>query len=85
MMPKLSKEQRDALNQQPGKPLQVEDEETHKKYVLIDQQALPTLWEDYIRREVQQGLDAIDRGEVEPWDIEATVAEAKRRHGAADQ
>jgi hypothetical protein len=35
MNPKLTAEMRDALLQQPGKPVTVEDDQTHLRYVLI--------------------------------------------------
>ncbi len=85
MTPKLTKELREALQREPTKPLRVQDDETNRVYVIFDEQALPTLWDDYIRKEVHHGLAAIARGEVEEWDIEATIAEAKRRHAATDR
>lgn len=36
--------------------------------------------EDYVRREVQRGLEQSERGEVAPWNVHATLAEAHRRH-----
>jgi len=75
---------RAALRQDPAKPLRIEDDETQRVYVLVDEQALPTLWDEYIRREVQRGVDELDRGEGVPLDIEATIAEARRRHAARD-
>ncbi len=77
MTPKLTKELRLALQASPGKPLRVEDEETHKVYLVMSEETLPTLWEDYIRREVKRGLDAIGRGEVEDWDIESIKTEGR--------
>jgi hypothetical protein len=35
MTPKINEEIRQALHQQQGKPLEVEDEQTHLKYVMI--------------------------------------------------
>ena len=35
MLPKLTAEMRDALLQQPGQPVTVEDDQTHLHYVLI--------------------------------------------------
>mgnify|MGYP000896169049 FL=1 len=78
MTPKLTSEQRLALQANPGKPLRVEDDQTDTVYLVLPEEALPTLWEDYIRREVKKGLDAIDRGEVEDWDIESIKAEARQ-------
>ena len=78
MIPKLTDEQRLALEANPGRPLCVEDEQTQKVYLVMSEEALPTLWDDYIRREVKKGLDAIDRGEVEDWDIESIKAEGRQ-------
>lgn len=80
MRPKrtITDEIRDALRREPAKPLCVEDDVTQKVDVIVDEQAWPTLWDESIRREVQLGLAAIDRGEVEEWDIEATIAIAQR-------
>ncbi len=35
MRPKLTNEMREALQQTEGRPVQVEDEETHQEYVLV--------------------------------------------------
>ncbi len=78
MTPKLTDELRLALEANPGKPIRVEDEQTQKVYLVMSEEALPTLWEDYIRREVKRGLDAIERGEVEDWEIESIKAEGRQ-------
>ena len=78
MIAKLTAEQRQALQANPQKPLRVEDEETRKVYLVVAEEALPTLWEDYIDREVRKWLDAADRGEVEDWDIESIKSEARQ-------
>jgi len=78
MTPKLTEEQRQALQANPEKPLRVEDEQTHKVYLVVGEEALPTLWQDYIDREVKKGLDAVDRGEVEDWDIESIKSEGRQ-------
>ncbi len=78
MTPKLTDEQRQALQANPDVPLRVEDEQTHKVYLVVGEEALPTLWEDYIDREVRKGLAAIDRGEVEDWDVESIKSEGRQ-------
>ena len=78
MTPKLTEEQRRALQADTEKPLRVEDEQTHKVYLVVAEEALPTLWQDYIEREVKKGLEAVDRGEVEDWDIESIKSEGRR-------
>jgi hypothetical protein len=35
MAPKINEEIRQALHEQPGKPIEVEDDQTHLKYVVI--------------------------------------------------
>ncbi len=74
MTPKLTDEQRMALQANPGKPLRVEDEQTQQVYLIMSEQALPTMWEEYIRREVEKGLDAVDQGDAEDRDIESIKA-----------
>ncbi|MFH1264689.1 MAG: hypothetical protein ABIK89_03135 [Planctomycetota bacterium] len=78
MTPKLTDEQRLALEANPGTPLRVEDPQTHKRYLILSEECLPTLWEDYIRREVEKGLAAADRGEVEDWDVQSIKSEGRR-------
>jgi len=78
MTPKLTDEQRAALAANPGRPLRVEDGETHKVYVVLSEESLPTLWEDYIRREVARGLAAADRGDVEDWDVDSIKSEGRQ-------
>jgi len=85
MTPKLNRELREALQRDPTKPLRVKDDESERVYVIFDEQSLPTLWDDYIRHEVQRGLDQLDRGESEEWDVEMFLTEAKRRHAATVQ
>ncbi len=78
MIAKLTDEQRQALQANPERPLRIEDEETRKVYLVIAEEALPTLWQDYIDREVRKGLEAADRGDVEEWDIESIKSEARQ-------
>lgn len=78
MVPRVSEEQRQALQANPGKPLRVEDDQTSRVYLLLSEESMPTFWADYLRREVIKGLDAIDRGEVEDWDVQSIKAEGRR-------
>ena len=56
-----------------------EDPATRQLYRLVDERIAITLSEDYIRQGLQIAIDEFDRGEFEPWDIEKTIAEAKRQ------
>ena len=79
---KLTNEQRQALRREPDKPLRVEDEKTHEVFFLVSAEAVPTLWNDYLRTEVNKGLDAHDRGDVSELDINKMLSEAQRRRKA---
>ena len=77
MNPKLTPEQRTALEQNAGQPIRMEDDVTHQIYLVIKEEDFGGFWEEYIRREVQRGLDAIDRGEIEEWEIDSVKAEGR--------
>lgn len=82
MTPKLTDEMRAALEERHGGLVEVEDDQTHKIYILIEQPKARRLLGDSLRRELQVGFDQADRGESEPWDIQETLDEAHRRHAA---
>jgi hypothetical protein len=77
MTPKITDEQRRALQENKGHPVHVQDDQTHEAYLLLGADAMPALWEEYVRREVAEGLAAIDRGEVEDWEVESVKAEGR--------
>lgn len=86
MVLKITEEIRNAVKEHPGQPIKLQDEQTRKVYLLIDESAMPAFWEEYIRQEVWKGLAAIDRGEVEDWDVESIKAEGRevfKQHGSA--
>ncbi len=85
MTPRLTSEMRQALQSHPGEPVEILDDETQSVYLLIDREHLSKLWDEMVRRELQLGFDAIDRGEVAELDIEATIAEARRRHAESSR
>jgi hypothetical protein len=68
---------RNALAERAGQPIEVRDDTTDRVYLLIGEDAFPALWDQYLRREVEKGLAAIDRGETEDWDVESVKAEAR--------
>jgi hypothetical protein len=80
MTPKITEEQRQALQQSHGEMVEVEDDQTRKVYLLIERQEACQRFDDWLRQELQIGFDQSDRGESEVWNIEATLAEARRRH-----
>jgi predicted transcriptional regulator len=78
MNAKLSEEQRRAIEQHPGQPVVVEDDQTNRFYVIVDQQTHQRAMRALQREEedvaaIQAGLDAAAAGQI------STLEEADRR------
>lgn len=82
MAPKITEEMRQALHQQPDRPLKIEDDQSQKCYVLVSQDEFRHWIEAELRRELQIGFDQADAGDVEDWDVEEILKEAHTRHAA---
>ena len=82
MTPKLTDEMRQALAAQPGGPIPICDDQSQQVYVLVPRDQYAQIHDDYVRRELQVAFDQADRGEWRSLDIEAIIAEARRRHEA---
>ena len=69
---RLTDEQRLALSTHPpGQPIRVEGAESDRTFWLVASDDLPSLWEEYLRVEVQRGLECIDRGDIVEWNPDA--------------
>ena len=68
---------REALVQHPGQPLEVHDDEMQKVCLLVDSERGRALTEQWLRDELQVGLDAASRGEVVPFDVEEIKADGR--------
>lgn len=79
--PKLTEEMRRALDQQPGQPLEIEDEATHRVYILVPKEDFPQMVDEQLRRQLQIGFDQADAGDVIAWDIDAFRERMHRQHG----
>ena len=79
MTPKLTDEQRKALQKQKGKPVRIEDEETQAVYFLIAQADVSTVWDDDVLEKVYVGCQQADRGECVPWDPDAIKASGRKK------
>ncbi len=62
-------------------PVFVEDPASEAKYVILSQDEYRSMLGEELDRELQIAIDEVERGEVEEWDVEAVIAEAKRRFG----
>jgi hypothetical protein len=79
MAPKLTDEQRQALEARPGMPVEIEDDRTQRVYILVARDDVQSLFDEQLRRELQVGFEQADRGEVEDWDLDEMLGEARRR------
>lgn len=61
MILKLTEEMRKALEVQPGEPLPLEDERTHKEYVIVEREFHRRALDAFALQE-QEDLEAIRRG-----------------------
>lgn len=78
MTAKITDEMRQALKDRSA--IELVDDLTEKKYVLVSQDELERFLDERLLQELQIGFDQSDRGESQSWDIDATIAEANRRH-----
>ncbi len=82
MTPKITPEMRAALAKHPDQPLEVEDDQTQKVYLLVDADHGQAMTEQWIRGQLQIGLDAAARGEVVYFDADAIKAAGRQRLAA---
>jgi hypothetical protein len=74
----LTPEQREALRLNPGQPVHIADQETHKVYLLLEQGAVPELEADYIQAGLELARAQIARGEISTASIDEVVARAQQ-------
>ena len=78
--PKLTEEQRQAIQSHPGGLIRVEDEQTRRVYVLIEESRANELCQQWLHEQLQQGFDAADRGDVAEWDLATFLARMHDEH-----
>lgn len=83
MTPKLTDDQRRALRSHPEGAVPVEDEQTHKVYVIVDQEvhlrAMEALREQEDLAAIQAGINEMEAGRVIP--LEEVDARIRQRLG----
>lgn len=82
MSPKLTDEQRQAIESRQGLPVEVEDDRTHRVYILVAREEFHHLVEEQLRRELQIGFDQAASGDVGDWDADEMLLEARRRRAS---
>jgi hypothetical protein len=80
--PQLTPEQLQAIAASGGLPVQVEDPDTHKLYVIVEHEAAASLDNEYIRDELEKGLAALEAGQRVAWNPERIKEEGRRRLAA---
>ena len=80
--PQLTPELRQALQDRPGQPIHIEDAETDKVYLLIEQGVVPTLDNQYIGEGLELAREQIESGETSNRPIGDVIREAQRRHSS---
>jgi len=83
-LPKLTDDQRQALLVQPGEFARVEDAQTHKRYLLIEEDQARELYEQWLREQIQEGVDEAHRGELAEWNVDEFLARMHRQHVKAE-
>ena len=76
--PHLTPEQREAIAASGGLPIQLEDPETHKVYVLVEQPRGVPPGDQYIQDQLSKGIAALEAGERISWDPERLKQEGRR-------
>jgi hypothetical protein len=73
---KLTEEMRQALVQHPGKPLEVEDESTRQKYVIVSQDDFRKMIDAELRQQLNVELEAWEKASDD--DFEAFDADLRQ-------
>jgi hypothetical protein len=81
-IPQLTPEQCQAIAANGGLPIQFEDPDTHKLYVLVEPSAGISLNDDHVREELSRGIASIEAGERMTWDPQRIKQEGRRRLAA---
>lgn len=79
MILKLPPEMRTALQEHAGQPVKIEDEQSRKVYLLVEEDAAHQLMEQWLCRELQRGFDQADRGQVVEWNPDRIKSEGRRQ------
>jgi hypothetical protein len=80
--PRITPEQHQAIVASGGLPIQLEDPDTHKIYVLIEQPKDNALGNEYMHEALSKGIAALEKGERIAWDPERIKQEGRQRLAA---
>ncbi len=60
----------------------IQDPNTLRVYILIEQGQQPTLSDEYFREKLAEGLAESQRGESKPWNVNKLKEDLRRRYTA---
>jgi hypothetical protein len=80
MAPKLTDEQRLALESRPGQPVEIEDDHTQRVYILVARDDFQSLCDERLRRELEVGFEQADRA---TWQTGISTRCSVKRDGGA--
>jgi hypothetical protein len=75
--PHITPEQRAAISASGGLPIHIDDPETNKVYLLVEEPL--ALDHEYIQSELAKGIAAAEAGNIVAWDPERIKEEGRRR------
>ena len=78
MAPKLTPEMRSALSQHPGQPIEVEDDQTHRVYLLVDREDARSQLDAWIIQQLIVAEADIEAGRVSTWDKQRLLDQLDR-------
>ena len=80
MILKLTPEMRIALQDHAGQPVKIEDEQSQKVYLLVEEGSAHQLMEQWLCRELQVGFDQAERrATCFQWNADRIKSEGRRR------
>lgn len=82
LLPSITPEMRSALAASGGAPIHVQDPETLQVYVVSEQSTPISLDERYVQEKIDEGLAAIEAGDVVSWDPKRVKALGRDRLAA---
>jgi hypothetical protein len=76
----ITDEMRAAIDQHAGDLICLQDQQSHRTFVLLDLDEYRRLVDQRLRRELDVGFAQAERGDVAPWNVEEFLKKARELH-----
>ncbi|WP_428306344.1 hypothetical protein [Lacipirellula sp.] len=80
----LTAEMQQALSVSGGLPVELKDPATQKVYLLVEQPEPSSQYDEFVRRQLDEGLTDLAAGNLVAWDAERIKREGRERLAARD-